>query len=299
MSNVQQANETDDEKYYFKPENEPFPSKVMVACQGIEGAYSQITAKRLFPEGTFLYFKNFGAVIKAVREGMCDFGVLPIENNTFGSVKAVYQLLGKEEVNIVRGFRLKIEHQLLAKPGTKLKEITNVYSHEQALGQCAEFLRSLGDKVAETPCRNTAVAARMVAESSDPTVACLSSPECAKLYGLEVLKWKAADNDTNYTRFLCIARRKDIYPGANRISMIMTLPHHPGALCDILMKFKEQKINLLKLESEPIPGQDFEFRFYLDIEASMRDEAVRRMMREIKDSCTSFSFLGNYEELTE
>ncbi len=291
--------EVDYEHYYFKKEDEEFPKKAMVACQGIEGAYSQITAKKLFPEGTFLYFKNFGAVIKAVREGLCEFGILPIENNTFGSVKAVYQLLGKEDVNIVRGFRLKIEHQLMAKPGTKLKDITTVYSHEQALGQCAEFLATLGDKVEQTPCRNTAVAARMVAESKDPYVACLSSPECAELYGLEVLKWKAADNDTNYTRFLCIARRKDIYPGANRISMIMTLPHYPGALSDVLVRFKEQKINLLKLESEPIPGEDFEFRFYLDIEASMRDESVRNMMKQIRDSSASFSFLGNYEELTE
>ncbi len=296
---TQNVNEIDYEHYYFKPENEPFPDKVMVACQGIEGAYSQITAKRLFPEGTFLYFKNFGAVIKAVQQGLCDFGVLPIENNTFGSVKAVYQLLGKEDVNIVRGFRLKIEHQLLAKPGVKLKEINTIYSHEQALGQCSEFLNTLGDKVAQTPCRNTAVAARMVAQSKDPYVACLSSPECAKLYGLEVLKWKAADNDTNYTRFLCIARRKDIYPGADRISMIMTLPHRPGSLCEILEKFKEQKIDLLKLESEPIPGQDFEFRFYMDIHASMRDDNVRAMMKEIKGMCPSFSFLGNYEELTD
>ncbi len=287
------------EQYYFKSEADVFPTKAVVACQGIEGAYSQIAAKKLFPEGTFIYFKNFGAVIKAVREGMCDFGILPIENNTFGSVKAVYRLLGKEEVNIIRGYRLKIEHQLLAKAGTKLSEITTIYSHEQALGQCAEFLHSLGEKVAETPCRNTAVAARMVAQSSDPYCAAISSPECAKLYHLKVLKWKTADNDTNYTRFLCIARRKDIYPGANRISMILTLPHTPGALCDILSKFKELNLNLLKLESEPIAGRDFEFCFYIDIEASMKDERVRRLVEELKALCPSFRFLGNYEELTD
>lgn len=283
--------------FLFKKENAPFPEKAIVACQGIAGAYSQITAKRLFPKGTFIYFKNFAAVVKAVREGLCEYGVLPIENNTYGSVKAVYGLLDNDDFNIVRGYRLKIDHQLLGKPGVRLSEIRKVISHEQALGQCEQSIQSLGKQVVTEAVPNTAVAARMVAEGDRSDVAAISSPECAEIYGLSVLKRHMADQDQNYTRFLCIARNKVVYPGADRISMILTLPHKPGALYNVLGEFARRDINLLKLESEPIPGRNFEFKFYLDIAASVFDPAVREMLGKIKRVCPTFRYLGNYEEL--
>lgn len=274
-----------------------FPVKAMVACQGTVGAYSQITASRLFPEGTFIYFKNFGAVVRAVREGMCEYGVLPIENNTYGSVKDVYRLLAQGDVNVVRGYRLKIDHVLLVKPGTAMRDIQRVMSHEQALGQCDEFLKSLGDKVELVPCLNTAVAARTVASSKDPYCAAIGSPECAEIYGLQVLKKKIADNDHNYTRFLCIGKKKTVYPGADRISVILTLPHTPGTLSSILNTIAGAGLNLLKLESAPIPGRDFEFLFYIDIEGSCIDPAVSRVLTSIRDQSTGFAFLGNYSEI--
>lgn len=286
------------EGYLLKEEGAAFPKKAIVACQGVQGAYSQITAKRLFPEGTFIYFNNFAAVVKAVREGMCEYGVLPIENNTYGSVKAVYQLLDGGDFHIVRGYRLKIDHQLLAKEGTKLGDITTIYSHEQALGQCGEFLHSLGRGVKAVPYYNTAISARHAAESSDPYCAAIASPECADIYGLKILRRHVADNDQNFTRFLCIASRKVVYPGADRISIILTLPHRPGALAHVLSKFAEQNINLLKIESSPIAGRDFEFEFYLDIEASVRDRGTREMLAELKEDCPTFQYLGNYQELS-
>ncbi|MDO4619929.1 MAG: prephenate dehydratase [Lachnospiraceae bacterium] len=276
------------------------PTSGVIACQGTVGAYSQIAARRLFPDGTFIYFKNFDAVARAVREGMCDFGVLPIENNTFGSVKQVYQLLGRQDISIVRSYKLKIEHQLLAKPGTALKDITSVRSHEQALGQCEQFLHSLGDKVAQIPCLNTAVAARTVAESDDPYCAAISSPECAALYGLEVVKKKIADSNHNYTRFLCIAKKPLLYPGASRISLILSLPHVPGSLAAVLDRFSASGINLLKLESTPIPGRDFEFSFYIDIEGSVEDPRVEQILDDLRNTCPEFRFLGCYlEEVPE
>ena len=269
---------------------------LVIACQGIRGAYSQIAAERLFPEGSFLYFRNFDAVARAVREHLCDFGLLPIENNTYGSVKQVYQILGRQDISIVRGYRLRIRHQLLAKPGTRLKDLTAVCSHEQALGQCAAFLHSLGEHVKQVPCLNTAVAARMVAGSEEPGIAAISSPECADLYGLEVLKRRIADSDHNYTRFLCIAKEPRVSGDADRISLILSLPHRPGALAGVLDRFAREHINLWKIESAPIPGRDFEFRFYIDIEGSVRDPKVQGILDSLKADCPEFRFLGNYRE---
>lgn len=269
----------------------------VIACQGTEGAYSQLAAKKLFPDGSFLYFRNFEAVATAVREDLCEFGVLPIENNTYGSVRDVYRILARQEVSIVRGCRLQIRHQLLANPGAVMSGIRKVYSHEQGLGQCAKFLHTLGDKVSLVPCLNTAVAARMVAESGDMEAAAISSPECADLYGLTVLKRGIADSDHNYTRFLCIAKESCVLPGADRISLIFTLPHRPGALACVLGKFADADMNLLKLESAPIPGRDFEFLFYADVEGSVNDPAVSAILEEIRGMCPDYRFLGNYHEI--
>ena len=238
---------------------------LVIACQGIRGAYSQIAAERLFPEGSFLYFRNFDAVARAVREDLCDFGLLPIENNTYGSVKQVYQILGRQDISIVRGYRLRIRHQLLAKPGTRLKDLTAVCSHEQA-------------------------------GSEEPGIAAISSPECADLYGLEVLKRRIADSDHNYTRFLCIAKEPRVSGDADRISLILSLPHRPGALAGVLDRFAREHINLWKIESAPIPGRDFEFRFYIDIEGSVRDPKVQGILDSLKADCPEFRFLGNYRE---
>lgn len=285
--------------YRILPEGTAFPRAGRIACQGIRGANSQICASKLFPEGTMIYFRHFRAVARAVEEGMCDFGVLPIENNTYGSVKDVYRILGEKKVSVVRSMPLPIRHVLLGKPGMKMKDIRRIVSHEQALGQCSEFLRGLGEKVEEEACLNTAVAARMVAASHDPGLACISAPECAELYGLEIMKKGISDSAANFTRFIVIAPRPDIYPGANRISLIINVPHEPGALAKVLGLFADAGINMMKLESAPIPGRNFEFSFYIDIEASVRDRRTRQILGELKDRCPGYTFLGNYEEMPE
>ena len=263
------------EGYRILPEETVFPDGGIIACQGVRGANSQLAATALFPQGRIMYFKNFGAVARAVSEGMCRL-----------SVKNVYRILGRREVSIVRSMPQKITHVLLMKKGGKPGMIRKVISHEQALGQCSEFLHSLGDKVEEEACLNTAVAARLVSESDDPGIACISAPECAELYGLDIVKKHIADSDRNYTRFLVVAREPDVYPGANRISLILNLQHKPGALAHVLDLF-----------SAPIPGRDFEFSFYIDIEASVRDKHVRQILEKLKEECPGFTFLGNYEEV--
>ena len=282
------------DQYTLLPADTVFPSSGTIACQGVKGAYSSLAAQKMFPGGTCLYFKTFQAVADAVAGGMCRFGILPVENNIHGSVRSVYKILQEAKVHIVRCEDLLIRHCLLAKPGTSVKDIRKVYSHEQAIGQCSGFLKSLGDSVVSMPCLHTAIGARLVAESKDTDIAAISSPECADIYGLEILRDSIADSDNNHTRFICISRETVIYPGAGRISLILSTRHTPGALYEILGEFASLNLNLLKLESAPIPGKDFEFMFYIDIEASAARPEVLEMLNRLSVVCPDYVFLGNY-----
>ena len=276
--------------------NQMFPQTGLVACQGIEGANSQVACDRLLPRGNIVYVKTFEAVAAAVESGLCKFGVLPIENSSNGSVRAVYQLLQERSLSIVRSTRLCIRHELLALPGVKLEDVTEIYSHQQAIGQCSKFLDGLKD-VKVIPCDNTAVAAKMVAESGSRHAAAISSHPCAALYGLECISNTIQNSDNNYTRFVCVTKDPAIYAGANRISLVIAFENKPGALYDILSKLAALDINMTKLESCPVVGSDFEFIFFLELEASVQDASVLAMLEEMERSCAQFQFLGCYAEV--
>ena len=276
--------------------NEVFPQTGLVACQGVEGANSQVACDRLLPRGNIVYVKTFQAVVSAVESGLCKFGVLPIENSSNGSVRAVYELLQDHNLTIVRSTRLCIRHELLALPGVKMGDITEIYSHEQAIGQCSKFLNSLNG-VRVIPCDNTAAAAKMVAERGDRHVAAISSHPCAALYGLETVSDEIQDSDNNYTRFICVTKDPIIYAGANRISLIIACDNKPGALYEILSKLAALGINMTKLESCPVTGRNFEFIFFLELEASVQEPGVLAMLEELERSCAGFHFLGNYAEI--
>ena len=273
-----------------------FPQTGLVACQGVEGANSQVACDKLLPRGNIVYVKSFEAVVAAVESGLCKFGVLPIENSSNGSVRTVYGLLQSHNLSIVRSTRLCIRHELLTLPGVKMEDITEIYSHEQAIGQCSKFLNGLNG-VRVIPCANTAVAAKMVAESGSRHAAAISSHPCAELYGLECLNDRIQDSDNNYTRFICITKDPVIYAGANRISLIIACDNKPGALYEILSKLAALNINMTKLESCPVSGRNFEFIFFLELEASIQDPSVLPMLRELERSCASFNFLGSYTEV--
>ena len=273
-----------------------FPQTGLVACQGVEGANSQVACDKLLPRGNIVYVKSFEAVVAAVESGLCKFGVLPIENSSNGSVRTVYGLLQSHNLSIVRSTRLCIRHELLTLPGVKMEDITEIYSHEQAIGQCSRFLNGLNG-VRVIPCANTAVAAKMVAESGSRHAAAISSHPCAELYGLECLNDRIQDSDNNYTRFICITKDPAIYAGANRISLVIAFENRPGALYDILSKLAALDINLTKLESCPVVGSDFEFIFFLELDATVKDPSVLAMLEEMERSCAQFQFLGNYAEV--
>ena len=279
-------------------ENTPrlFPTDGAVACQGVEGANSQTACERLIKHGNILYFANFDSVFSAVEKGLCDYGVIPLENSTAGSVNEVYDLMQQHSFSIVKSVRVKIDHDLMALPGTKLTDIKEIYSHEQALSQCSEFIQCLKN-VSAIACKNTALAAKMVAESGRKDIAAISAPRCARLYGLNLVKAAVQNRDNNYTRFICISKKLEIYPGADRTSIMLTLPNDQGALYKLLSKFYAAGINLIKLESRPIPDRDFEFRFYFDLDVPVYSPEFMQLMGEISAAYEGFSYLGSYSEI--
>ena len=272
-----------------------FPKKAVVACQGVEGSYSQAACEKLFEVPSTMYFNSFEGVFNAVEKGLCQYGILPIENSSYGSVGTVYDLMRNYNFHIVKSIRLRINHSLLAKPGTKLKDVKEIFSHEQAIGQCGEFLKTLKD-VKITICENTARAAKMVAESERDDVAAICSRDCMELYGLESLNNNIQVSDNNYTRFICISKNLEIYPGANKISLMLTLPHRPSSLYHMIAKFAALGVNLTKLESRPVPGSDFEFMFYFDMEASVYSPELVNLLGQLENQPELFVFLGSYSE---
>ena len=279
-------------------ENTPklFPQAPMVACQGVEGANSQIACEKIFKNPFIMYFKTFESVFSAIEQGLCQYGILPIENSTAGSVKKVYDLMIRHNFSIVRTFRLKVDHNLLAKPGVNILDIKEIYSHEQALNQCSAFLEKIpGVKIIAV--ENTAMAAQMVASSDRNDIAAISSRSCAELYGLQNLASSIQDKDNNRTRFICISKNLEIYPGADKTSIMMILPHKPGSLYRVLARLYALGINVTKLESRPIPDRDFEFMFYFDLETSIYSEEFIQLMSELDDLCEEFKYLGSYSEV--
>lgn len=272
-----------------------FPKKAVVACQGVPGSYSQSACEKLFEVPNTIYFNSFEGVFNAVEKGLCQYGILPIENSSYGSVGTVYDLMRNYNFHIVKSIRLRVNHNLLAKPGTKMKDVKEIFSHEQAIGQCGEFLKTLKD-VKITVCENTARAAKMVAESDRTDVAAISSRDCIELYGLESLNNNIQVSDNNYTRFICISKNLEIYPGANKISLMLSVPHRPNALYHMIAKFSSLGVNLTKLESRPIPGSDFEFMFYFDMEASVYSPEFVSLLGQLENQPEIFVFLGCYSE---
>ena len=273
--------------------DEAFPQSAVVACQGVEGSNAQAACDKLIPRGRIVYVRSFRAVFDAVESGLCRFGVVPIENSSNGSVRAVYELLREKRCHIVRSTSMRIRHELLVKPGTKMEDIREVYSHEQALGQCSRFLASLHD-VRALPSENTAVAARDVSLSERSGMAAIASARCRELYGLEAIRSDIQDSENNYTRFICIERDPVVYAGANKVSLILSCENRPGALCDILSILSVHGVNMSKLESSPSSSGGDDFIFFLELDAGLREPGVASMLEELDRECAGLTLLGSY-----
>ena len=273
-----------------------FPDYASVACQGVAGAYSESAARKLFQYPGIMYFKNFENIFSAIESGMCEYGILPIENSSVGSVNRTYDLMCDHSFYIVRSIRLKIDHNLMAKPGTKISDIKEIFSHQQALDQCEKTLRTKFAGIKLTVCRNTAEAAKLVAESEDGGRAAICSPDCAELYGLETIYRDIQDNNHNYTRFICFTKKPQIFAGADKTSFLAILSNKPGSLYEVLKKFNDIGYNLIKLESRPIPNTEFQFMFYFDFEASVYHKDYIDTLCELENICEKMEYLGSYSE---
>lgn len=280
--------------------NKELPSTTMVACQGVEGSFAELAAEKLFRQPpTIQYMKTYDSVFSAIENGFCDYGVLPLENSTAGSVNKVYRVMRNHNFRIVRSIRLKIDHHLVAPKGVKAEDIREVFSHEQALAQCDGYLTALsktnGTEILQTQYNNTAAAAEMVANSDRRDVAAICSRRSAEQYGLEILKENIQDNVNNFTRFICISRKLEIYEGATHTDMILTLKNYQGSLNDVVSRVNKLGIDLSKLESRPTES-DEEFMFYVTFKTAVNDNLFQ-LIDDLTDTCKQFEYLGSYTEI--
>lgn len=265
-----------------------------VACQGVEGAYSGVTANTLFPDSPVRFYKQFEDVFEAVNKGEAKYGVIPVENSTAGSVHESYDLIMKYRFYVVGAYDLKIEHCLCAKADTKYEDITDVFSHPQALSQCNNFLKSFD--FTGVNFSNTAAAAEFVSKSNKNNIAVICSELAAKKYGLKILKRNVQNNNNNRTRFIVISKELVIGEDADKISLIFSAPHTTGSLYRVLGRFSMAGLNLTKLESRPIENADFDYYFYVDVMGSVKDESTLDLICALYDELPEFEFLGNYFE---
>ena len=277
--------------------NDRFASSPAVACQGVEGAYSSLACRKLFEKPQILYFKDFESVFRSVESGLCRYGVLPFENSIHGSVTEVYDRLSKGKVKVAASVKLPIHHALLAADGRTLSDITEVYSHKQAVAQCSDFLAAHRN-IKVNICENTAMAAKMVAESDRRDIAAISSESCASLYHLHILGRDLQNSDVNYTMFYCITKEIEIVGEVDKAAFMFNIPNRTGSLADVLGRFAAYGINLIKIESRPICGKDFEFMFYCEADCKGLDEPLVRLLCELSQSLEVFRFIGAYKEYT-
>jgi len=277
-------------------ETEFLTNRASIACQGVEGAYSQIAASALFKNPEVMYMRTFDGVFRAVNSGLCRYGVLPLENSNAGSVTDVYDLMKTHKFYITRSVKVSISHMLLQKTKTSAEKIKEVYTHEQAARQCSGFLEQ-NDHIKINLLANTAAAAQFVAQSGRTDIAAIASENCVKLYNLTASSKNIQNNNNNYTRFICISRECEIYSNADRISLMLSLENKAGALYKIIKQFALKKLNLIKLESRPISDTDFEFMFYFDVQANIENDNVYDLLIQLEQTTKQFIFLGNYNEI--
>lgn len=268
----------------------PKRSNITVAYQGLPGAWSEQAARSLFPDGALENHRVFEDVFSRVNKGEADYGVVPIENSRTGAIGETYDLLRKYGCYITGQTRVKASHCLMAVPGTKIKDIREVYSHPEGFNQCTVYLKKFAWDLTE--CRNTAVAASTVAEKKEKRFAAIGSKRSAEIYGLEILEENITDDQNNNTRFIAIANAAEYDSDSNTVSITFRTSHRSGALCEVLFYFMGAGINLSRIESRPMMGD--KYCFFADLEGNILDEAVQRGLRHAGASSGYLEVLGCY-----
>ena len=271
----------------------------IVGFQGIPGAYSEMAANKVFEGQSYKLkgFPSFEKIFRALETKKIDFGIIPIENSLAGSIHENYDHLLNHRVWISGEYYLRVKHSLLAPPGAKLKTIKKVYSHPQALGQCAGFLKD--NKMEPIPFFDTAGSAKLVSEKEDTSVAAIAGAHAADDYNLSVVRSSIEDDHQNYTRFFVVqAKSRKAKPVAKttkaKTSIVFSLKNVPGGLHKSLSVFAIRDIDLMKIESRPLKGSPWKYLFYLDFSGSLRDEAVARCLEHLSEITQMIKVLGSY-----
>lgn len=270
-----------------------------VAYQGEPGCYSEEATAGYFGKDVNSVGKPwFNDVFAALESGEVDYAVLPVENSSTGSIRQVYDLMAQYHYYIVGEWQVPVEHCLMALPGVELADIRTVYSHEQGLMQSEKYLDAHRDWK-RVPTLDTAGSAKLVAEKGDRTAAAICSKRAAELYGLHILAERVNHNTMNHTRFAVVSPVPELRPDCNKISAVFRLPHQSGSLHEILTIFAVQGLNLLKIESRPIPGRGFEYLFFLDFTGDLAAPGMDGVLHELSQLATEVRILGNYKAWEE
>lgn len=275
----------------------PRTKETKVCFFGAVGSYSEQAMEECFgTEVTSFSATTFREVMEAVQEGKAEFGVLPIENTTTGGITDSYDLLLEYDNCLIGEHIVKIEHALLGLTTAEFSDITTVYSHSQAIGQCRKFLEE-HEQIHPIVFSSTSESAKRVKNSNDKTQAAIASKRAADIYGLKVLKEYLNTEDINSTRFIIISKKQQYLPQANKISICFELPHESGSLYKMLSHIMYNNLNMTKIESRPIPQRNFEYRFFVDFEGKITDAAVKNTLNGIKEEASRLKILGNIAEL--
>ena len=282
---------------YAAEKSVPREERVRVVCFGVEGTYANTASMKAFLNGMINFYSTFQDVFSAICSGEAEFGIVPIENSSAGSVTEVYDLMLKYRLYISLAIDIPVDHVLAVKKGTHISDIRKIYSHQQALYQCSHFFRNYSNIAAQTYL-STAAAAKMASESEDMTIGAICSEEAAEKYGLDIIMRGFQNNPNNKTRFIVISKKLYISDDSQKISLCFSLPHKTGSLHSVLCRFAANGLNLTKIESRPIIGTDFEYMFYLDFTGNIADKNTLKLICALSEELSEFSFLGNFEEIT-
>ena len=266
-----------------------------VVFQGVEGAYSQQAMQEYFGKDCdSFHVETWKDAMEAIKNGYADYAVLPIENSSTGGISANYDLLLNYKNAIVGQYVMRIDQCLLALPGTKPEQIKTVFSHPQGLLQSRQFMNE-HPSYEGVEYGSTAAAARKVAEDNDHTQAAIASRRAAKEYGLEIVADSIQQEKNNCTRFIIIGRKEVYTEKSNKLALCIELPHQSGSLYRILSHFLYNDLNMTQIESRPIPGKNWEYRFFVDIEGNLDEASVQNALRGVKEEAAFMRVLGNFE----
>lgn len=265
-----------------------------IVFQGTEGAYSQLALKEYFGENTDSYHvETWRDAMEAIRNGEADYAVLPIENSSAGIVSENYDLMVEYDNCIVGEQIIKIDHALLGLPEAELSDITDVYSHPQALMQCGSYLESHREWEKHS-LKNTAMAAQKIKADGKKNKAAIASSLTADIYGLKILEESIQENKTNATRFIIVSGKRIFTRNAVKISVCFEIPHESGSLYHMLSHFIYNGINMNRIESRPVQGKNWEYRFFIDFDGNLNDASVQNALQGLKEETISLKILGNY-----